>query len=614
MKKISIAVVALTIALVGASVAGAAFTRNLSVGSTGADVAELQTVLMSKGYSIPALAAGTAKGYFGSQTLTAVKAYQAANGVPSTGFVGPLTLAKLNGGSTVTTAMTLPFPCPVGYVVPAGWVCPGTTTTTGTGTGTTGISTPGAVGTLAASLWTTPSGVIAYKGQSYDIASYKLQASASDMALQNLTLDFDARLWLYASAVTVKDDAGVVVGQVNNLNSGNFSELTVGSQYRLSVPVSNYVVRSTQIKYLTVNVTFLPTSDRSTGTVNVTQVQVRSVDGTGVTDTATVTDDRSFTYQGSGAGSIIVTTDSASPAAGLVGVSTSVQTQNVTLAIFDVKSQNAGSTLRKVDVVVRTLGNASVGTLFSNIKLVAGGQTYSANTITANASPAGVSSSTVSFQNLTIPLAADVYVPLKIVADVAVNTNNTLDNTYSTTTLVAAGTAGGTTNNPVVEDSSYNTLDINEATFASNPLNFTSSSLSAASLARTYGTQTVNSTTGSTTQKVTFSFALTAGNNPIYISKTQNTALSTSSTLSGMTITSVDFADNDTNGDGTTFFYLSPGQTKTFTAIYQASGAQSATGVLSVTSINFGTSTAAMTSGALNSSDVSNTLKAVLFN
>jgi peptidoglycan hydrolase-like protein with peptidoglycan-binding domain len=606
MKKIIVSSV-ITLGLAVAMTAGAAFNSNLSVGSTGADVSALQTWLISKGFNIPAIASGAAQtGYFGQQTKDAVKAYQAANGIPNTGFVGPLTRASLN--ATGGVAVNPGFVCPVGMTctVNPGTTVPGTPAPTGT------ISTPGVVGTLAASLWTTPSGVVAYKGQSYDVASYKIQASASDMAVQNLTLDFDVRPWLYASAITVKDDTGAIVGQVNNLNSSNFSELTAGSQYRVSVPVAGYVVRATQIKYLTVNLTFLPSSDRSTGTVTVTQAQIRSVDGTGVTDTATVTDDRTFTYQGSGAGSLIVTTDVNSPKTGLVQISTSAQTQNVPLAIFDVKSQNAPSTLRTLSVRVSTVGSGTVGTLFSNIKLVAGGQTYSANTITAGTTVGTQSTSTVTFTNITIPLAADVYVPLKIVADVAINTNNAYDNTMSSTTLVAAGSTGGTSNNPVVEDASYSTLDVNEATFTSEVLSFTSSSVTVNSLATTYGTKTTLDT-GSTTQQFSFVFSLTAGNNPIYLSKTLSTLIASSSSVSGITFASVDLSDNNTTGDSASNFYLAPGQTKTITATYQASAnTQSGSGSYYVTAINFGTSTSA-TGGTLSSSDISNGLKAVLF-
>ena len=574
-------------------VSAATFNTNLTVGSRGADVTALQTWLIGAGYSVPA----GATGYFGSQTKAAVIAFQTAKSLPTTGFVGPLTRAILNGGSSVVVNNPVVNNPVTG--VPSS------------------ISTPGVVGTLAVSLWSTPSGIVAYKGQSYDVASYKVQASASDMSIQNLTLDFDVRLWLYASAVTIKDDSGMVVGQVSNLGQGNFSELTVGSQYRLSVPVNGYVVRATQTKYLTVNVSFLPTSDRASGTVNVLQAQVRSVDGTGVTDTQTSTGgSRPFSYQGNGAGSIIVTTDSASPSTGLVQLSTSAQTQGVTLAIFDVKSQNAPSTLRSLSLVVKTAGSATVQSLFNNIKVTVGGLTYSANSIAANASAAGFSSSTVVFNNMTVPLAADTYVPVKVTADVAVDTNNTLDGTVSSTTWSVVGINGGGSNNPVVEDQSFNTLAINTANFTSNALTFTGSSVTVVPTPVTnssYGQAMNNTTTGSTTQSFRLVFSATAGNNPIYLSKTTFTALSVTNNT-GSTVTAQDFSDNDTSGDGTTFFYLAPGQTKTFTASFSASGlTTTGGGTFYVTSINYGTTTTA-TGASLNQSNIQNTLKATLWN
>jgi hypothetical protein len=91
----------LSIILLGAvSVARAqdvSYSRDLSVGTTGTDVASLQVWLISNGFDIPAISSGAAaKGYFGTQTKMAVMKMQAANGIPNTGYVGPLTRGHLN--------------------------------------------------------------------------------------------------------------------------------------------------------------------------------------------------------------------------------------------------------------------------------------------------------------------------------------------------------------------------------------------------------------------------------------------------------------------------------------------------------------------------------------
>jgi peptidoglycan hydrolase-like protein with peptidoglycan-binding domain len=74
------------------------FSNDLYMGSTGADVIALQTWLMNKGFDIPVLSSGKMpKGYFGNLTQAALAQYQNSVGLPSTGYFGPLSRAKLNG-------------------------------------------------------------------------------------------------------------------------------------------------------------------------------------------------------------------------------------------------------------------------------------------------------------------------------------------------------------------------------------------------------------------------------------------------------------------------------------------------------------------------------------
>src|SRR3989344_6356662 len=119
MKKIFItSIVALALILGSAAsaqaVSGYTFANYLTVGSTGADVSALQQWLIDNSFDIPAITSGAAaKGYFGQQTKAAVVKYQASVGLPNTGFVGPLTVAKLNG--TACVVAVAPTACPAGY-------------------------------------------------------------------------------------------------------------------------------------------------------------------------------------------------------------------------------------------------------------------------------------------------------------------------------------------------------------------------------------------------------------------------------------------------------------------------------------------------------------------
>jgi len=77
----------------GSTTTGAAFTTDMTIGASGAEVTRLQNWLISKGHTI---AAG-ATGYFGAQTAAAVAAYQTSKGIsPAAGYFGPMTRAAVN--------------------------------------------------------------------------------------------------------------------------------------------------------------------------------------------------------------------------------------------------------------------------------------------------------------------------------------------------------------------------------------------------------------------------------------------------------------------------------------------------------------------------------------
>ena len=606
MKKISSIIVMLALAfaltVTVSADSGYTFTKALKLGSRGADVSALQTLLVSKG--LLTMPAGVAMGYYGSLTVSAVKAYQASKGISTVGQVGPATRAALNAESaTVSTSVA---GCGAGAMFSSvtGQPCTTTTSTGGT-TAVAGIATPGVAGTLATSLWTTPSGVTAYKGQSYDLAGYKVQAAASDMAVTSLSFDFDSRFWLYANTITVKDETGKVVGQVSNLNASNFTELTVGSDYRINVPVTGLIVKATQAKYLTLNASFTPVTDRLSTTLNVVSAQIRAVDGTGVTDTETVTAARSFMYSNTTVGQLIITTDTASPAAQVIQVSTAAQTQNVPLAIFDIKSQNQASTLQSL-IVNLSISSTTlpVGSLFSNVQIKAGGLTYSASTL---------SSTTATFTNLSIPLNADVYTPITVTATLAQDTSNLYDGTIVRVSLTPNATAGSL--NPSIIDATYNNVvPSSVAALNGNYLTFSAAGVTTGSLATNVGTPATGSTNASSSQSFTFTYNLTAGNNPIYVSATSSIALATSTSGNVGTVSLISFRDSDSTGDlANNYFYLAPGQSKTFTASLISKGG--ASGTYSITGLNYGTGwsgTAVTGTGSLNAPLVGSTLIASL--
>ncbi|MES2215716.1 MAG: peptidoglycan-binding domain-containing protein [Patescibacteria group bacterium] len=579
-----------------ASIAGAqslTFGANLNVGSTGPDVATLQTWLISHGFTIPSIANGTAsKGTFGSQTRAAVQKYQTSKGIPSTGFVGPLTRGALNGSSISTPAVSAGT-CPPGY----NCTLTGSATPSPAVANPGSITTPGVAGTLSFSLQSTPSnGTSVDKGSSADIARYKLQAGASDMQVTSLSLDFDVRFWLYATSITIKDDSGAVVATKSGLSQADFTELTAGSSYRLYVPL-NYIVQKSGTRYFTVNVSFLPITDRPAATVSITQAQVRSVDGTGVTDTQTDATDRSFRFTGSNNGVVVITNNENSPPNMLVTISTSAETKNIVMGVADFKSQGKDGMLRSMTLYVNTNVDATrdINTIFNDIKLKIGDLVYSANSIEYG----GAAGSTVTFTNMNAPLPADTKVPVAVLVDVAKDTNNSLDGIVASSTLVASGTAGASDNNPMVEDSTFASIDINDAPLATSDITFSASDANLFSEAPTavLGSPLLSGNTTST-YAATFTFALTAGDNTIYMSKNPVVALSTTST--GYDVSASPFAGivdvtanpGSISGDSATYFTIPAGSTRKFVW----NGSIRTSGVaglktLSITSINYGTTT-----------------------
>lgn len=176
------------------------FSANLTVGSTGADVMNLQkmlnssadTQLASSGVGSP----GNETSYFGSLTRAAVMKFQTKNGIsPVAGFVGPITRAKLNtmGGAAVTTTT------------------PTTTTTLPTG------------GALSVSAGTQPTASLAPTSAArVPFTRFVLTAGSADVTVNSVTVE---RVGLsndaaYSGVVLLKED-GTQIGIAKSLNSNH---------------------------------------------------------------------------------------------------------------------------------------------------------------------------------------------------------------------------------------------------------------------------------------------------------------------------------------------------------------------------------------------------------
>ncbi len=299
MKKALIASLATSALVIGAfamSASAYVFSNYLSVGSTGNDVVALQSFLVSKGFLT--MPAGVAEGYFGSLTKAAVVAYQASVGLPSTGYVGPMTVKVLNaGGSTASTgAATCPagYSCapttPVTFACPSGWTCTplaGTTGGTVTGASTaTGITTPGVEGILSATPGPVSNSVLNGGQLKAPIIDARLQAQDSDIAIQRVTVDLGASTnvfnYVFSNLYLVDPSTGAILTSTP-LNASTVVQS--GSNYVVNMTGFNFIVPKNTYMDLTVEADVngsILTQFLGSYTVSIDNQGIRGVDGAGI--------------------------------------------------------------------------------------------------------------------------------------------------------------------------------------------------------------------------------------------------------------------------------------------------------------------------------------------
>ena len=191
--------------------AGYAFTRDLQLGSKGADVTALQQGLVNGGYlSMPA---GVAFGNFGALTKAALIKYQLAKGIaPAAGYFGPKTRGIFSAGSSMG--------------------------------GTTGTVISGSDLSVSLSA-TSPLASALIAGQSAaDLAEFTFAnksaapAVVTNVTLQRMGVSADTSLvnvYLYNGATRITDAASVSAGKISfNAASGIFT-VPAGSSITISV-------------------------------------------------------------------------------------------------------------------------------------------------------------------------------------------------------------------------------------------------------------------------------------------------------------------------------------------------------------------------------------------
>ncbi|MCR4333786.1 MAG: peptidoglycan-binding protein, partial [Patescibacteria group bacterium] len=221
------------------------FSESLTIGATGTAVSCLQQALINAGFSIPA----GATGYFGTQTRSAVAAWQSSRNIaPPAGYFGPISRAAydLGGGSGGTTTTT---------------TTGGTTNNAGTGNGlkimlaadspnNVALVQGQAIGTLAKFTFANPTGS--------DI-------KVTNVAFNRIGVSNDstmANVYLYAGAKRLTDAGGVSSSAFSFNDPTGLFTVSAGQTYTVSVLAD--IADSTSGQQIGVSLT----SAASTGTLD----------------------------------------------------------------------------------------------------------------------------------------------------------------------------------------------------------------------------------------------------------------------------------------------------------------------------------------------------------
>lgn len=408
--------------------AATTFTKDLTVGSTGAEVSALQQFLVSKGFLT--MPAGVAYGYFGSLTKAALAGYQASVGIaPAAGYFGPITRAHLNALTPTTT--------------------PGSTTVGA-------ITTPGVEGTLSVS--SNNSGLVStiYEGdENVAILGFNVEAKNSDIAVQRVKLDLGDTTQIYNkiySKIYVTDGSNVLAS--SDLNSSTV--VKDNGRYYITLTGFNFVVSKDAKKQVVIKADVMPTIDSTlisqTYTVRLAENGVRGVDGAGIDQyaggtsiTKSVTTAKSLTDSAA----LKMSLNNSSPKKSEVVASegsNNNELDKLSVLVFDVKAEKDNVTLDdlKVNFVVAG-GNANVSTVYL----------YEGSTELDNAS---LNDNVASFTGLDYNISKDATKTLTVKVDVrnAGEDVTTITASASASDLVAENSVGDT----VARSGSANGYDI----------------------------------------------------------------------------------------------------------------------------------------------------------
>lgn len=438
----------------GSLAAVQALTKDLTMGSKGADVTTLQTWLVEEGYLV--MPAGVPMGYFGTLTQKALAQWQAENAVtPAAGYFGAKTRGVIATLSSTVTPGTLPAGCTstAGYSSTTGAKCDGSTTGSTGGT----ISTPGVEGTLSATQSSAGIRSTVYEGDDQvAILGVKVEADSSDIMVQRIKIDLGTTTKIYNkiySKLYVTEGGNLLAEAA--LNSSTV--VKESGRYYITISGFNLLVPKDGSKTLVIKAdvySSIDTTDRSAGDstlswgIRLASNAIRGVDGAGIDQYAGSTSiGKSITVSASLAESatLDLSDNSSTPQAGDVVASdgsNNNELDRLTLLTFNLAAKKDDVTVTDIAIDIDK-GGTGAATASTTVYLYEGDSEIDNATVDSS----GANGSYVVFsQDELVSIAKDTTKTLTIKVDVrnANGTVSTISATASSSGITAENTQGDT--------------------------------------------------------------------------------------------------------------------------------------------------------------------------
>jgi hypothetical protein len=583
MKKITVAALGLAFAFSAVAASAAmTYTRDLTIGSTGADVISLQTTLVSKGFLV--IPATVQKGYFGALTKTALSNYQKSVGIsPAVGYFGPVTRAHFN-------AMT---------DTPAG----------DDGDDDNGDLQGGEGDIKDFDVLGNPSSTDLDEGQTDEVLGFEFEAEDSDIRVERLDIlasatagiagDASDEPWDYIESARLMLD-GDEVAEVTDLDDEDMWDEEDDDVYSFRFEDIDVVVEEDETAKFYVEFTAADSLDSDDeGTefdISIADDGLRAVDAEGIDLYEGDEDDEvSVTFEGAEAGDLELSIDSEDNEDRTVFVDEDSETEGVEIMRFTIEANASTNMIDELQVklATSTATNTTIASVITSLRLEVDGDEISTESI-----PSGTGTSTVTFEDLEddFEVADGDEVEVVILADFDEQEGNYGEGFEFYAAVLGAGIEA--------EDAEGDDVTVSDDVYGGEievRVDGIAVELVSASIVQVLAADPA--TTSADVYSYTIKFEVTAEGDDVFIDKSvQATSTPTiagggvawsttsqSTTASTQTNAQTLSASGSTSGDNSSVFKISNGSTRTFTLKVTLEATADGSTAVELTGINWTT-------------------------